>query len=237
MKKLWFMIAMLACFGTAAWALSIYDVQYTMSPGIDNTYPSLYVGKVVNLEGTVTAIGYRDGGFFISESTGGPYRGILILDRSSSVRSGDKIQVAGTVSETYGMTCLRDITKIRVLDSNHPLPYVPTITTGQISSPDEAEAYEGLMVKVQNTSCSSLRGGRGKFYVTDGSGQCPISITSFTGINFNPSVGTQFSSISGIVVYSYSEYSLNAISGSSISLAAPVYNQNRSWGKIKSIYK
>lgn len=237
MTKLWLIIAILACFGTAAWGLSIFDIQYTLTPGIDNTYPSLYVGRLVSLEGIVTATGYRDGGFFISESTGGPYRGILILDRSSSVHIGDKIQVTGTVSESYGMTCLRDLTKIRVLDSNHPLPYLQTITTGQISSPDEAEAYEALMVKVQNTSCSSLRGGRGKFHVTDGSGQCPVNITSFHSINFNPAVGTQFSSISGIVIYSFSEYSLNAISGTSIALASPVYNQSRSWGKIKSIYK
>lgn len=228
---------MLVCFGTAAWALSIFDIQYTMTPGIDNTYPSLYVGRQVTLEGIVTATGYRDGGFFISESTGGPYRGILIQDRNSSVRSGDKIQVTGTVSESYGMTCLRDLTRLRVLDSNHPLPYQQTITTGQISSPDEAEAFEGLMVRVQNTSCSSLRGGRGKFSVTDGSGQCQVYLNSFLNINFNPSVGTQFSSITGIVVYSFSEYSLNAISGTSIALASPVYNQSRSWGKIKSIYK
>ncbi len=228
---------MLACLGTAAWAVSIFDVQHTLTPGIDNTYPSLYVGRQVSLEGIVTAIGFRDGGFFISESTGGPYRGILIQDRNSSVRPGDKVLVTGTVSESYGMTCLRDIVKLRILDSNHPLPYIQTITTGQISSPDEAEAFEGLLVKVQNTSCSSQRGGKGKFSVTDGSGQCLINISSFSNINFNPSVGTQFSSITGIVIYSFSEYSLNAIGGTGIALASPVYNQNRSWGKIKSIYK
>ena len=39
----------------AAWAIRIYDVQFTTINGVDNSYPSPYVGKEVSLEGVVTA--------------------------------------------------------------------------------------------------------------------------------------------------------------------------------------
>lgn len=238
MRKLWFLIVMLACLGTTAQAVSIFDIQHSSTPGVDNTYPSLYVGKIVTIEGIVTAPGYKTGGYFISEPSGGPYRGILVMDRRNNPRIGDKLRITGTVSETYGMTCIENISKIRVIDSNHPLPQPMFITTGQISSYGDAEPYEGVQIKVQNVSCSSVKGGKGKFFVTDGTGQCSVNLTTFSSSpSLNPSVGSQFSSISGIVVFAFGEYSVNTVNSNGIGIQAPVYNQNRSWGKIKSIYK
>lgn len=238
MRKLWFLIVMLVCFGTTAWALSIYDIQHSNTPGVDNTYPSAYLGKTVTIDGIVTATGFSMGGYFISESAGGPWRGILVLDRINSPRPGDYLRLTGTVSETYGMTCLENVTGIRVLDTNRQVPQPLFVTSGQITGTRDAEAYEGVPVKLQNVSCASVKGGKGKFAVTDGTGQCSVNLGNFsTQINMNPAVGSQFSAISGIVVFAFSEYSVNPVNGNGISVQSPVYNQNRSWGKIKSIYK
>ncbi|HOH46351.1 MAG TPA: hypothetical protein PLX59_00805 [Candidatus Cloacimonadota bacterium] len=238
MNKLILIVALMALLGASLGAVSIFDIQYTGNPGIDNTYPSQYVGRRVTLEGVVTATDYRTGGFILSETIGGPYRAILVSERRNSVQIGDYLQLSGTVSETYGMTCIEDISSIRILDRNYPLPQPLTLSTAQISGADESEAYESVLVRVINASSLGNRSARGRFSVTDGSGQCSIVLNSFGGnLNINPSVGTIFSQIQGIVVFSHSEYSLNPVGSQGIGIAAPVHNQTRSWGRIKSIYR
>ncbi len=238
MNKLVLILALMALWGASLGAVSIFDIQYTGNPGIDNTYPSQYVGRRVSLEGVVTATDYRTGGFILSETINGPYRAILVSDRRSGVQIGNYIQISGTVSETYGMTCIEDISAIRVLDRNYPLPQPLTLTTAQISGADESEAYESVLVRVINASSMGSRTSRGRFAVTDGSGQCNVVLNNFGGnLNLNPAVGTIFSSIQGIVVFSHSEYSLNPVGSQGIGIAAPVHNQTRSWGRIKSIYR
>lgn len=238
MNKLILIVTLMALLGASLGAVSIFDIQHTGNPGIDNTYPSQYVGRRVSLEGVVTATSFRTGGFILSETIGGPYRAILVSERRSSVQIGDYVQISGTVSETYGMTCIEDITALRVLDRNYPLPQPLVLTTAQISRAEESEAYEAVLVRVINASSLGSRSSRGRFAVTDGSGQCNVILNSFGGsLNLNPSAGTIFSNIQGIVLFSHSEYSLNPINSQGIGVAAPVHNQTRSWGRIKSIYR
>jgi len=238
MNKLILIVALMALLGASLGAVSIFDIQYTGNPGIDNTYPSQYVGRRVTLEGVVTATDYRTGGFILSETIGGPYRAILVSERRNSVQIGDYLQLSGTVSETYGMTCIEDISSIRILDRNYPLPQPLTLSTAQISGADESEAYESVLVRVINASSLGNRSAPEDVFFTDGSGQCSIVLNSFGGnLNINPSVGTIFSQIQGIVVFSHSEYSLNPVGSQGIGIAAPVHNQTRSWGRIKSIYR
>ena len=137
MRKILLLIAMMASLMLSAWAVSIYDVQFTTQPGSDGTFPSRFVGKTLSLEGVVTATNYRNGGYFISENLNGPWRGILILDRDSKVQIGDRVKVSGSVSEFYGMTCLQDISQTRVLSSNNPLPTPLMLTSGQLAGSEE----------------------------------------------------------------------------------------------------
>lgn len=238
MNKLILMMALITLLRVSLGAVSIFDIQYTTTPGIDNTYPSTMVGRFVSIEGVVTATNYRNGGFILSESTGGPYRAILILERRSSIQVGDYVRLDGTVSETFGMTCIQDVLNLRILDRNYPLPQPLLVTSGQISRAEESEAYESLLVRIVNASTINSRSSRGRFFITDGSGQCSIILNSFGGnLNINPSVGTMFNYIQGIIVFSHSEYSLNPILSTNIDIASPVHNQTRSWGRIKSIYR
>jgi hypothetical protein len=73
MRKILLLIAMMASLMLSAWAVSIYDVQFTTQPGSDGTFPSRFVGKTLSLEGVVTATNYRNGGYFISENLNGPW--------------------------------------------------------------------------------------------------------------------------------------------------------------------
>jgi hypothetical protein len=237
MQKILIMLCLIASLSVGAWAISIYDVQFTTNPGSDGTYPSRYVGKSVSLEGIVTATNYRSGGYFINEALNGGWRGILILDRNARVKQGDRVLVSGTVSETYGMTCIQDISQTRVLESNVSLPRPVLLTTGQLSQAGEAEAYEGVFAKLMNATALSTKVPKNKLTVTDGSGVCVVQGGSFGERETLKASGGTFASISGIVIYGFSEFSLSIVNSADAVVNQPTSVQNRSWGKIKSIYK
>lgn len=238
MKKRIPLLIVLLLMTTLVTAVSIYEVQYTNNPGVDSSYPSSWVGKEVVLDGIVTATNYTSGGYYISEPISGAWRGILILDKKNSPNPGDRIQVRGKVHETFGMTCIQDVNFYRVLDRGGSLPQPAIVTTGQLSRSDEAEAYEGVYVRVINVSTASAKSKAGRFRVTDGSGQCSVQTGSFGNRKtLSPSAGVQYSNIVGVVVFSFSEFSLNPVNLTDIQVQSPVSVQNRSWGKIKSIYK
>jgi hypothetical protein len=206
-------------------------------PGSDGTFPSRFVGKTLSLEGVVTATNYRNGGYFISENLNGPWRGILILDRDSKVQIGDRVKVSGSVSEFYGMTCLQDISQTRVLSSNNPLPTPLMLTSGQVAGSEEAEAYEGVYVRLLNLMPTQNKSNRNKLLVTDGSGPCVVQKDLFNPKLSSGTSNSQYASITGVVVYSFSEFALGPVSGKDMIVNQPKFIQNRSWGKIKSIYK
>lgn len=217
-----------------------FHIRYSVYcfPGNDNTYPSPYVGKSVSTEGIVTAVDYKSDGFFISEPISGPYSGLLVLDRRNNVRTGDRIHISGVVQESFGMTSLQNITSLTILERNHPLPRPAILTTAQITHAVEAEAYESVYAKIQSLSSSNKKSSRNRLGVSDGTGLCNISLGSFGNMPLISSKSySQFSSITGIVTFSFGEFSLNPISVSDIEIHEPVSVQNRSWGKIKSIYK
>lgn len=225
-----FIIGALSC-------VTIYDIQYTTIPGRDNTYPSTYVGKTVNIEGIVTAINYRHGGFFVSEPAGGPWRSIYIRVNNTSVKPGDKVILRGIVDEYFGMTCIQDLKAINIIDSNHLIPLPTMVTTGQITTPDQAEAYESTLVKVQNCTYILNRGFNKKQSISDGSGACSFGYGFIYDKIDEYKTNEQFSSLIGIVCYTFGEYSINPRYKTDVSVLVPVFNQNRSWGRIKSIYK
>ncbi len=235
-RMIWLTCLLLSlCLG--ATALTIYDVQYTASRGVDDSYPSPWLGKQVTLEGIVTATGYRGEGFFLSEKLSGAWRGINVLDSRYHPSVGSYVRVSGEVAENFGMTCLRDLSSLKVLDANRSLPNPAVISTGQLANALEAEAYEGVYVRLINTSVTSGKARSGRFTVSDGSGQCGIVLQSFGGKASAPGVGTQHAQIIGVVTFSYGEYLLNPVSAGGLQVQQPVSTQNRSWGKIKSIYK
>jgi predicted extracellular nuclease len=231
------LLALLVCGLFALNAITIYDIQYTSFSGTDNTYPSRFVGKDVTVSGIVTAVNYRNGGFFICEPAGGPWRGIYIKANTLNINTGDKVILKGIVDEYFGMTCIRDLQSVTLRDTNQPVPFPNQVTTGQITTPDQAEAYEGTLVRVQNATFVQGRGSAERFTVNDGSGQCFVYDNFTAELNHKFKSGDVFSSLTGIVGYSYGEYSVNPRLASDMAVMVPVFNQNRSWGRIKSIYK
>ncbi len=194
---------------TAIFSTTISDIQFTVDPSGDSPLE----GQIVTITGIVTATGYYNDGenyFFISENDGGAWSGIYIYHPDTGVQIGDNVEVTGTVSEYYGFTEIISAS-ISVISSGNPLPLPTEISTNDLSN---EEMYESVLVTINNISVTELPNQYGEWYVDDGSGECQIDNGIFT--YSSPYFGECFSSITGIVDYSFSNYGLHPRSSNDI---------------------
>lgn len=179
---------------------SIYDIQYTPNAG-NGTYPSVFSGQTVTTGGIVTAINYMGGRFFISSSLGGAWNGLLVYDNTYSPALGDSILISGKILEYNGYTEITEITSFEVKSTGNPLPETAKITTANIT----AEAYEGVLVEVNNCNATGNYDSFGNFSVNDGSslGHIRTGIFSLKNVEFPVIQNYPFSYIRGVVAYHY----------------------------------
>ncbi len=174
---------------------TIYDVQYTDVAGDDGTYPSLLVDTEVTLTGIVTATD-GESKYYIQDGVGA-WNGLYVYAPALEVAPvvGDEINITGTITEYYGVTELNDVTVCEILSSGNDLPEAAIIATGDVT-----EAYEGVLVTVEEAECVTEADDYGAWTIDDGSGVVTVDDDFFA---YTPAVGTQYT-VTGPVVYSYS---------------------------------
>ena len=148
---------------------SIYEIQYTTEAG-DGTYPSTLNGQTVNTGGIVTAVNYYGGRYFISSSEGGAWNGILVYDDNYSPSIGDSILITGQVTEYNGYTELINLSSFEVKTESNTLPLTAKISTVDVLT----EAYEGVLVEIEDCYVSGDFNEYGTWMINDGSGDCEI---------------------------------------------------------------
>lgn len=207
-------------------------------------------GSTVEIsESVVTAIAYKQDssthentaikGLYISEiiSQAEPYTGIYVFIKGTAPVNayaiGDKLKITGTVEEYYDSTQIsvasedqidklgtaavpapaeiNDSSKISTPYTQNGEEWEPTTDHGT-----DAEKYESVLVKVKNVEVTNNNLGHGTFEVT---GNLAISkdLYYYPG---DRSIGVEFNSISGILIYSYSAFQLAPRSGDDIVAAA-----------------
>jgi len=188
-------ISLILCKLTIA-QTSIYDIQYTTNAG-DGSYPSSYNGQIVTTGGIVTANNYLTGQYFISSSKGGAWNGLFVYSNINVPSIGDSILITGTVTEYNGYTEIKSLTSFSVKSTGNPLPETAKITTTQIWW----EAYEGVLVEINNSNVSTVFDGNGNWKVDDGSGECEIStgIFNLKDYGFPVIQNYPFSQIIGVI--------------------------------------
>ncbi|MBM4399059.1 MAG: metallophosphoesterase [Candidatus Cloacimonetes bacterium] len=199
-------------------AVTIYDIQYTTNAG-NGTYPSPYAGQYVTVQGIVTAYGYSGSyGFYISMPEGGAWKGILVYNNTYTPIPGMLIEITGQVWEYYGLTEIRYVSAYTVISAGNPIPPAETVTTAQASS----EAYEGVLVNIQNSVVTQVVNQYSEWAVSDGSGDCVIGDVFFDQASLGTlvSMGVLFESIKGIGHYGYGIYSINPRSPADILINA-----------------
>jgi len=157
-------------------------------------------------------------GFWVEEKTGGKFSGIYIYAPSLgvSVKPGDVVNVEGKYVEYYEQTQIEASSVTIVGTDSIPAPVVVTPAQVHTGGPD-AEAYEGVLIEVQNVvvSHASVPGidgnDHGDFGVTTIGGSEELIVT-YTFANdyytYQRTAGDKFNKLTGVLQYSFREFRL-----------------------------
>ncbi|MCF7804133.1 MAG: T9SS type A sorting domain-containing protein [Candidatus Marinimicrobia bacterium] len=207
MKKLLTVILSLA-FLTASMGFGqditrIYDIQYTEDGG-----DSPLVDQEVTVSGIVTGESYAYGSEFFLQDSVGAWSGILVhigsdADSAFQVGQGDSVTVTGTVSEYFGMTQIEASSV--TIDSMWAGDVPPiTVTSGEIATDGAmAEAYEGVLIKVEKAAISNADLGNGEWGIDDGSGE--VRVNDNADYYFWPSEYDSVEYVIGPLNYSFND--------------------------------
>jgi len=196
-----FLMFFLTSFTFAQTVTTIADVQDTT--GGAGGGDSHLNGQVVTVEGVVSAEIWAYGSTYYIQDGTGPWSGIMVNDSGRENAYGDSIRITASVTEYYGMTELTDVTEYVQLDSGKTVQ--PTeVTTGEIATDSSnAEAYEGVLVRVTDAAISNADLGYGEWEINDGSGGCRVDDAA--DYYFNPSNYDSVKSITGPLTYAYGD--------------------------------
>ncbi len=208
MKKLLSILIFAFCFSFVAEAqttVSIYEIQ-------GQAAASPYDGQNVTTTGVITGmrIGSTSGniyGYFIQDSASA-WNGIYVYDDThQDIAVGDEITLTAEVSEYYEMTELSNVTALSVNSSGNTVE--PVILT---AADAVDEAYEGVLVKVNNTTCTEEIDQHGIWTTNDGTGDLKVDDWMY---HVEPAVGDVFN-ITGPMTYDFSERKINPRAASDV---------------------
>ncbi|MDP8209858.1 MAG: lamin tail domain-containing protein, partial [Candidatus Stygibacter australis] len=165
---------------------------------IDSTDVSPYADQIVSTQGIVTAIASNK--YWISTPEGGAWNGMYIYDPDHTPVLGDDVMISGTIFEYYNLTEMQDITGYEVLSSGNELPMPAVVTTLQFST---EEAWESVLVMVENVVVTQESNNYGEWYMNDGTGECQADDAIY---HVEPLLDDEFVSITGIGGFGYGVY-------------------------------
>ena len=198
------MLVLLSIFSFAQTEVTIYQIQ-----GQQEHSP--YDGETVKTHGIVT--GVFNGSYFIQDGED-EWNGVYVYS-SADVNVGDEIELTGIVEEYYDLTELKSISSYTILSSGNSLPAASVLNTWNIND----EAYEGVLVKVENSVCTNDNLGYGEWELDDGTGPCRVDDM---GLVYLPNVGLNYT-VTGPLQYSFENYKIEPRDESDI-----VINENLS---------
>ncbi len=196
----------------SAQVIPIHEIQSNR----DTTGASTYQGQVVTTTGIVTAVGLTHPRvFFLEEEGGGPWSGIMAFFRYDTsvvtVNPGDSVVITGDVYEYFGNTEIRifSTADIQIVATGRPIPGPDTIPASKLddnaASDDTLEAYEGVLVTIENAFVTDSMDNRGRFTITDGTGYAKARQGNS---HYNPVVGDMIT-ITGCVNVYYGAHVIN----------------------------
>jgi len=156
--------------------------------------------------------------FYLTQTEGGEWKGILVYNTNSSYNPAreDEVQLTAEVYEYYGMTELKNLSEFTILSTGNTIPDPFIASTQQVAT---EESLEGVLVQVNNVEVTQTQNQYGEWYVDDGTGECQIDDGIYTYPD--PEIGDEFSSITGVVEYAFGEYGLNPRSADDFVLPPP----------------
>jgi len=174
---------------STAQELTIYEIQ-----GQQEHSP--YDGQTVSTYGIVT--GVYSSSYFIQDGEG-EWNGLYIYS-TDAVNEGDEVELTGVVDEYYDMTELTNVSALTILSSGNPLPEPAILDSWDVNE----EAWESVLVRVEDAVCTNDNLGYGEWELDDGTGPCRVNDL---GVIYSPVAGLSYS-VTGPLNYSFSFYKI-----------------------------
>jgi predicted extracellular nuclease len=152
---------------TMLWGqVTVYDIQFTEDVSGDSP---LY-GQIIVTGGIVTAL---DGTtFYIADVDGGAWHGVMVYTNDDyGLALGDAVTFGAEVDEYYNLTELKNLTDLVIVSNGNPVPAPVVISTLDLST---MEAYEGVLVTIEEVEVTIATDDFGQWFVDDGSGECEV---------------------------------------------------------------
>jgi len=165
---------------------TIAEVQYTG----DQTGPSQLVGQTVTVRGIATTEDMTYPERFAIQDGTGPWSGIFVRHVGLPVTRGDDVTVTGTVIENGGLTELDPVLEMETHSSGNPVPPPEVLDPSVIH---ESEAYEGVLVRVENVT---VVGDDPTDWLVESNGVCHVG--RWGGYSYMPLLGDQLH-VTGVV--------------------------------------
>ncbi|MCH9680017.1 MAG: hypothetical protein K0V04_01185 [Deltaproteobacteria bacterium] len=185
----------------AAPTVSIYDIQMGM----------VAEGDLVQIEDVVvtTPVNFAGEGFNVQDPMGGEFSGISVFmpNPDGFVPSpGDVVTLCGEYGEFFDQSQLNVAGGDATASGNGPVPAAEVVGSATISGGMTAEAYEGVLVEIEDAVVSTEANNFGEWEV-DGS---LLMDDSFFAIADwpTPAVGTVYTTLTGVLSYSFGNYKL-----------------------------
>lgn len=200
---------------------SIYSIQYTTDPSGD----SPYINQIVRTSGIVTAVESGHPDVFIQDGVGA-WNGLhlTIPTGPGSLQKGDLLFVQGMVTEIAGMTTILAPDYLYVQNSGNPLPDIVDITTDVVNQ----EAYEGVLVRLNNLVVTSINAGPGEWEAGDINGVMRVD-DMFT-YSYLPTLGEILDWIQGPMSSDTGVFKLQPRNDADISLTYHPLPSTNVWG-------
>lgn len=182
---------------------SIYDIQ-------GQTSSSPFAEQVLSTTGLVTG---SFGDVYFLQDGAGEWNGMMVYDPGRVPQVGDSLIIQGLVKEYYGMTEMKSIEAYYRVATNKTLPEPMVINTG-----DAGEAFEGVLIQVQEAECTddNYLANYGMWTVDDGSGSLLIHNSSV--YTYEPELGESYN-ITGPLNFDFDEWKIELRSEDDVALS------------------
>jgi hypothetical protein len=175
---------------------SLYNIQYTTSVPANSTFNNQYV----TTGGIVTAVyngtGGTQSGYYVQSTGASAWAAMNVYDYAHPVAMGDSITFSGQVSEYYNETEISNVVNFTKVSSGNTLPAPVVVTMTSIHD----EKYEGMLVKVNNTSCVRYNTAAAWYVFNDATtGVDTVDNIIYT---YNYTIGKKYD-ITGVVHFEY----------------------------------
>ncbi|MBN2497189.1 MAG: lamin tail domain-containing protein [Deltaproteobacteria bacterium] len=184
-------------------------------PAIQNPNHPDYMGEgePVLVRDVVVTTFQSSKGFWVSEPEGGEWSGIYVytefLSPRPEVTIGDLVTIRGVHAEYYNSSQIEAAQVDKT--GTAALPPATVVSTSDVCTTcADPEPYEGVLIKVENVEVLNPDFGFGDWTVqpTGGGDELVVQDLYVTSSQFSPTAGFAFTSLTGVLDYSYDEFRL-----------------------------